>query len=72
MNPRREGRELSASYGANDQASLSHRTPRPVRCVLFDLLYHTGHCLVQEPLARCREVLAVLCQWLEAADVWFS
>ncbi len=44
----------------------------PVRYVLFDLLYHTGRCLLREPLARRREVLAEVCQRLDAADVRFS
>jgi ATP-dependent DNA ligase len=43
-----------------------------VRYVLFDLLYHAGRCLVQEPLARRRQVLAELCQGLDAAHVSFS
>ena len=42
-----------------------------VRYVLFDLLYHAGRCLLREPLARRREVLAELCQVLDAADVHF-
>jgi ATP-dependent DNA ligase len=44
----------------------------PVRYVLFDLLYHAGRCLVHEPLARRRDLLAEVCQRLEAADVRFS
>jgi ATP-dependent DNA ligase len=44
----------------------------PVRYVVFDLLYHRGRCLVREPLARRREVLAELCHRLNAADVQFS
>ena len=43
-----------------------------VRYVLFDLLYHAGRCLVREPLAWRREVLAQVCQRLDAADVQFS
>jgi bifunctional non-homologous end joining protein LigD len=43
-----------------------------VRYVLFDLLYHAGRCLVREPLARRRDVLAQVCQQLDAADVQFS
>jgi ATP-dependent DNA ligase len=43
-----------------------------VRYVLFDLLYDAGRCLVREPLARRREVLAETCQRLAAVDVWFS
>jgi ATP-dependent DNA ligase len=44
----------------------------PVRYVLFDLLYHAGGCLLREPLARRREMLAELCHRLDAADLQFS
>jgi bifunctional non-homologous end joining protein LigD len=44
----------------------------PVHYVLFDLLYYRGRCLLREPLARRREMLAELCQRLDAADVQFS
>jgi ATP-dependent DNA ligase len=44
----------------------------PVRYVLFDLLYHAGRCWLQEPFVRRREMLAELCQRLEAGDVQFS
>ncbi len=44
----------------------------PVRYVLFDLLYHAGRCLVREPLARRREVLAEVCKQLDAVGVQFS
>jgi len=50
---------------------LARRTC-PVQYVLFDLLYHRGHCLLQEPLARRREVLAEVCRRLEVAEVSFS
>ena len=43
-----------------------------VRYVLFDLLYHAGRCWLHEPFVRRREVLAELCQRLEAVDVHFS
>ena len=43
-----------------------------VRYVLFDLLYHAGRCLLREPLARRREVLAEVCRRLDAIDVRFS
>ena len=33
----------------------------PVRYVVFDLLYHTGRCLLHEPLTRRRELLAEIC-----------
>ena len=50
---------------------LARRTC-PVQYVLFDLLYHRGHCLLQEPLARRREVLAEACRRLEVTEVSFS
>ena len=43
-----------------------------VRYVVFDLLYHAGRCLLREPLARRREVLAEMCHRLDVADVQFS
>jgi ATP-dependent DNA ligase len=43
-----------------------------VSYVLFDLLYDAGRCLLHEPLARRREVLAELCQRLEAPAVQLS
>ena len=39
---------------------------------MFDLLYHAGRCLLWEPLARRREMLAEMCHRLDAADVQFS
>ena len=44
----------------------------PVRYVLFDLLYHSGCCLLREPLARRREVLAEVLHKLDAAELQFS
>ena len=44
----------------------------PVRYVLFDVLYHAGHCLLREPLAQRRDVLAEIYQRLDAPEVWFS
>ena len=43
-----------------------------VRYVLFDLLYHAGRCLVHEPLARRRQLLAEVCERLDLAHVQFS
>ena len=43
-----------------------------VRYVLFDLLYHAGRCLVHEPLARRRQLLAEVCDRLDLAHVQFS
>src|SRR5262249_3834242 len=39
----------------------------PVHYVLFDLLYHRGRCLLKEPLARRRQVLAQLDRLLDVA-----
>src|SRR5215472_15925078 len=44
----------------------------PAHYVLFDLLYHRGRCLLKEPLARRREVLAELCRLLDGAEVLFA
>ena len=44
----------------------------PVQYVLFDLLYNGGRCLMREPLVRRREVLAEVCEKLDAAEVQFS
>ena len=44
----------------------------PVRYVLFDLLYHRGRCLMQEPLVRRREMLADVCEKLDVPEVQFS
>jgi len=64
---------LLRRHGLADAWRIRH-APQwcPVRYVLFDVLYHAGRCLVQEPLARRRDVLAALCQGLEAAEVRFS
>jgi ATP-dependent DNA ligase len=43
-----------------------------VSYMLFDLLYDAGRCLLREPWARRREVLAELCQRLEAPTVQLS
>ena len=44
----------------------------PVQYVLFDLLYYRGRCLLREPLARRREVLADMYHRLDVAAVLFS
>jgi ATP-dependent DNA ligase len=44
----------------------------PVQYILFDLLYHDGRCLMQEPLARRREMLAEACEKLAVPEVVFS
>jgi DNA ligase-1 len=44
----------------------------PVQYVVFDLLYHRGHRLLGEPLARRREELAALCARLDLPEVLFS
>jgi ATP-dependent DNA ligase len=44
----------------------------PVRYVVFDLLYHGGRCLLREPLARRRELLAKIVERLHVPEVIFS
>jgi ATP-dependent DNA ligase len=44
----------------------------PAQCLLFDLLYYRGRCMLKEPLAQRREVLAETCRRLDAAEVLFS
>jgi ATP-dependent DNA ligase len=44
----------------------------PVQYLLFDLLYHRGRSLLNEPLARRRAELAALCARLDLAEVQFS
>jgi ATP-dependent DNA ligase len=44
----------------------------PVHYLLFDLLYHGGRCLLNEPLARRREALAALCAGLHLPELLFS
>jgi ATP-dependent DNA ligase len=44
----------------------------PMRYVLFDLLYHRGRCLMQEPQVRRREMLAAVCEKLDVREVEFS
>jgi ATP-dependent DNA ligase len=44
----------------------------PVHYLLFDLLYQGGRSLLDEPLARRRELLAELCATLRAPAVQFS
>jgi DNA ligase-1 len=43
-----------------------------VRYVLFDLLYHRGHCLLREPLSARRLALAEVCARLDAPQVVYS
>jgi ATP-dependent DNA ligase len=64
---------LLRRHGLTDSWRI-RQAPRwcPVRYVLFDVLYHAGHCLVQEPLAQRRDVLTGLCQRLDTAEVRFS
>jgi ATP-dependent DNA ligase len=64
---------LFRPHGLTDAWRIRRAQHRcPMRYVLFDLLYHAGRCLVHEPLARRREVLAALWQRLDAAHVSFS
>jgi ATP-dependent DNA ligase len=44
----------------------------PVQYLLFDLLYHGGRCLLNEPLARRREELAALCARPDLPELLFS
>jgi ATP-dependent DNA ligase len=44
----------------------------PVHYVVFDLLYHRGQCLLPEPLAQRREVLAELCASVTVPGVLWS
>ena len=44
----------------------------PVRYVVFDLLCHAGRCLLHEPLARRRELLAEIVERLDEPEVIFS
>jgi ATP-dependent DNA ligase len=44
----------------------------PVHYVVFDLLYHAGRCLLHEPLARRRELLAEIVARLHVPQVNFS
>ena len=43
-----------------------------MRFVVFDLLYHSGRCLLREPLVRRREMLADVCEKLDMMEVGFS
>jgi ATP-dependent DNA ligase len=44
----------------------------PVQYLVFDLLYHRGRCLLNEPLARRRAALAALCAGLDLPEMLFS
>jgi bifunctional non-homologous end joining protein LigD len=44
----------------------------PVRYVVFDLLYHRGRSLMQEPLVRRREMLSEVCEKLVGTEILFS
>ena len=64
---------LLQRHGLTDPWRIRHASKWcPVGYVLFDLLYHAGRCLVQEPLARRRDVLAETCQRLDTTRVRFS
>jgi bifunctional non-homologous end joining protein LigD len=66
-------RRLLGRHGLTDPWRIRQaRQWCPVRYVLFDLLYHAGRCLLREPLARRREMLAEMCQTLDSAEVPFS
>ena len=64
---------LLRRHGLTDPWRIRHAQQWcPVRYVLFDVLYHAGRCLLHEPLVRRRDVLAELCQRLDATEVRFS
>jgi ATP-dependent DNA ligase len=66
-------RRLLSRHGLTDDWRIRQaRRFCSVRYVLFDLLYLAGRCLVHEPLARRRDVLAEVCQRLDAPAVRFS
>ena len=44
----------------------------PVRYLVFDLLYYASRCLLREPLARRRQLLADVCDRLDLVQVQFS
>jgi ATP-dependent DNA ligase len=44
----------------------------PVQSELFDLLAYRGRCLVREPLARRRDLVAAVCHRLGVPAVVFS
>jgi ATP-dependent DNA ligase len=56
-----------------DPIKIRH-APRwcPVQYVLFDLLYHTGRCLLHEPLVRRQELLREVCTAMPVPGVLFS
>jgi ATP-dependent DNA ligase len=60
-------------HGLNDPWRIRQaRRWCAVRYVVFDVLYNAGRCLLHEPLTRRPEVLAKLCQRLDAPAVRFS
>jgi ATP-dependent DNA ligase len=44
----------------------------PVEYLVFDLLYHRGRCLMNEPLSQRREALAEMCTDVPVSSVAFS
>jgi ATP-dependent DNA ligase len=66
-------RRLLRRHGLADSWRIRHaRQWCPVRFVVFDLLYHSGRCLLREPLVRRREMLADVCEKLDVPAVEFS
>lgn len=66
-------RGLIRRHGLTDPWRIRHaRQWCPVRYVVFDLLYHRGHSLMQKPLVQRREVLAEVCEQADWAKVAFS
>ena len=71
--PQPDLRRLLRRHGLTDPWRIRKAQHRcPVRYVLFDLLYHGGRCLSQEPLERRREMLADVCEKLDVPEVEYS
>jgi ATP-dependent DNA ligase len=66
-------RRLLCRHGLTDPWRIRQaRQWCPVRFVVFDLLYHSGRCLLREPLVQRREMLADVCEKLDMTEVEFS
>jgi bifunctional non-homologous end joining protein LigD len=65
--------QLLRRHGLTDPWRIAQaRRWCPIRYVVFDLLYHAGRCLLREPLARRRELLAEIGARLHVPEVIFS
>jgi bifunctional non-homologous end joining protein LigD len=66
-------RGLLRRHGLTDAWRIRHaRHWCPVQYVLFDLLFHQGRCLMQEPLVRRREALDEVCKQFAEPEIVFS